>query len=131
MGDKAYTSQENFTAVNNANGQFYPQFKKNATGGIGGAYEKAFKLMCLNREDYLKHYHQRSNAESAFSSIKRKFGESLRSKSWLAMENETLAKVVCYNITCVIQEMYNLGIDPEFVIKPRCTTNIEPAQRIG
>jgi transposase len=131
VGDKAYTSQENFKAVNAVGAEFYPQFKKNTTGGIGGAYQKAYHLMCLNREDYLKHYHTRSNVESSFSAMKRKFGEALRSKTELAMKNELLAKVVCYNITCVIHEMYELGIDPSFVIKPRCTTNPDPAQPIG
>ena len=129
--DKAYAALVNFDAVNECGAQFYPQFKKNATGGMGGAYQKAFQLMCLNREDYLKHYHKRSNVESTFSALKRKFGESLRSKTNLAMTNELLAKVVCYNITCVIHEMYALGIDPEFIVKPRCTTNVEPAQRIA
>ena len=129
-GDKAYTSQANFEAVNGSNGAFFPQFKKNATGGIGGAYEKAYHLMCLNRDDYLKHYHKRSNVESSFSAMKRKFGESLRSKTELAMKNELLAKVVCFNITCVIHEMYELGIDPDFILKPRCTINREPAHQL-
>lgn len=129
--DKAYTSRKNFDVVDNVGGQFYPAFKKTATGKVGGAYEKAYLMMCLNREDYMGHYHKRSNIESTFSAIKRKFGESLRSKTELAMTNEALAKVVAHNITCVIRAMYELGIDPDFVIKPRCTTNPEPAQRIG
>ncbi len=129
--DKAYTGLANFDAVNGCGAEFFPQFKKNATGAIGGAYQKAFQLMVLNREDYLKHYHKRSNVESTFSALKRKFGESLRSKTDRAMKNELLAKVVCYNITCVIHEMYALGIDPEFVVKPRCTTVVESAQRIA
>lgn len=128
--DKAYTSRANFDAVNKWEGQFYPQFKKNATGGVGGAYEKAYHLMCLNRDDYLTHYHKRSNVEASFSSLKRLFGSSLRSKTPRTMANEILARVVCFNVTCVIHEMYALGINPEFVLKPRCTTNQPPAQRL-
>jgi transposase len=128
--DKAYTSKENCETMEQIGGQFYPAFKKNATGKVGGAYQKVFHLMCLNQEDYAKHYHKRSNIESTFSAMKRKFGESLRSKSLRAMENEILAKVVCHNITCVIHAMYELNIDPEFVLKPCCTTNPEPAQRL-
>ncbi len=30
------------------------------------------------------------------------------------MKNEVLAKIVCHNIVCVIHEMYELGIEPEF-----------------
>lgn len=69
--------------------------------------------------------------KTKLSAIKRKFGDSLRSKTWLAMENEILAKVVCFNLTCVIQAMYELGIDPNFVIRKRCTTVDEPAQRLA
>ena len=129
--DKAYGAEANFTAVNSAGGEFYPAFKSNTTGGIGGAFEKAFHLMSLNKDEYAKNYHQRSNVESTFSALKRKFGESLRSKNELSMKNEILAKVVCYNITCVIQEMYCLGISPDFIVKNRCTTNTNPAQRLA
>jgi hypothetical protein len=34
-----------------------------------------------NREKFLEHYHQRSNVETAYSKMKGKFGDSLRSKS--------------------------------------------------
>jgi len=41
-------------------------------------------------------------------------GDSLRSKTDVAMKNETLAKLVCHNVCCVIQEMHEQGIDPTF-----------------
>lgn len=129
--DKAYASQENCEAMEAIKGQFYPAFKKNATGAIGGAYQKVFHLMCLNQEDYMNHYHKRSNSESTFSAMKRKFGESLRSKTTLAMTNEILAKVVCHNLSCVVHAMYELGINPDFVIKPRCLPNQQVAHGIG
>lgn len=34
-----------------------------------------------NREKFLEHYHQRSNVETAYSMMKAKFGDSVRSKS--------------------------------------------------
>src|SRR5262245_29226805 len=57
---------------------------------------------------------QRSNVESTFSMIKRKFGDSVRSKTDVAMKNEVLAKPVCHNICCINQEAHGLGIDPGF-----------------
>jgi hypothetical protein len=30
------------------------------------------------------------------------------------MKNEVLCKILCHNICCVIQEMYELGIEPTF-----------------
>src|SRR5207248_3687973 len=78
--DAAYASVANFQAVHDAGGTLYAAFKGNATGAAGGIYEQMFHLFCLNRDDYLKHYHARSNVESTFSMVKRKFGDSLRSK---------------------------------------------------
>lgn len=126
--DKAYSSLGNFELVESFGAAFYPKFKRNATGGVGGAFAKAFHLMQANLEAYDAKYHLRSNVESTFSGIKRLMGESLRSKNELAMTNETLAKVVCYNLTRTIHAMYECGIDPEFIIKPRCTSNPEAAQ---
>ena len=50
--------------------------------------------------------------ESAFSMIKRKFGDSVRAKTDTAMKNEVLAKIACHNLCCCISAWYELGIDP-------------------
>jgi hypothetical protein len=50
----------------------------------------------------MAHYHKRSNVESTFSAIKRKFGDSVMSKTDAAMANEVLCKVLCHNLTCPI-----------------------------
>ncbi len=112
--DGAYGSRENCEAVAEVGGQLYAAFKSNTTGSVGGLFEKMFHLFCLNKEDYLKHYHKRSNVESTFSMVKRKFGDSLRSKTDTALVNETLAKLLAHNVVVVIHEMYELGIDPSF-----------------
>jgi hypothetical protein len=46
--------------------------------------------------------------------MKRKFGDSLRSKTNVAMVDETLCKVLCHNLAVLIHEMRELGIDPIF-----------------
>jgi hypothetical protein len=46
--------------------------------------------------------------------IKAKFGDSLRSKIETAQVNEALCKVLAHNICCLIQNMYELNIKPEF-----------------
>ena len=46
---------------------------------------------------------------------KRKFGETLKSKNPVAQVNELLAKIIAYNLTVVIHEMYENGIQPEFL----------------
>lgn len=71
----------------------------------------------FKRDEFLQHYHKRSNVESTLSMMKRKFGDSLRSKTDVAMVNETLCKVLCHNLVVLIHEMYELGIDPCFGIE--------------
>lgn len=41
-------------------------------------------------------------------------GSGVRSKTDVAMVNETLCKVLCHNLVVLIHEMYELGIDPAF-----------------
>ncbi len=112
--DCAYGSNVNFTAVEATGGTFYPMFKANTTGACGGSFQKAFHYFGLNKEEYLTHYHKRSNVESTVSMIKRKFGDAVKSKNDLAQKNEVYAKFVCHNLCVLIQEMYVIGIDPTF-----------------
>ena len=112
--DKAYASVENFETIAACGGQAFIAFKSNTTGAVGGAFEKAFHYFQFNQEEYMTHYHKRSNVESTFSAVKRKFGDSVRSKNDTAMVNEVLCKFLCHNLTCLIQEQETLGIVPVF-----------------
>ncbi len=67
-----------------------------------------------NQSAYMEKYHKRSNVESTFSMIKAKFGDALRSKTERAQINEALCKVLCHNICCLIQSMFELGLKPKF-----------------
>jgi transposase len=63
---------------------------------------------------FLGHYHKRSNVESTFRMIKAKFRDHVRSKTPVAMVNETLCKIICHNICVFVQEARELGIAIEF-----------------
>ncbi len=67
-----------------------------------------------NREKFLEHYHQRSNIETAYSMMKAKFGNSLRSKSNTGQINEALCKVLCHNVCVLIRATHDLGIEAAF-----------------
>jgi Transposase DDE domain len=112
--DKAYASLDNFAEVAGMGAQAYIAFKENTTGAVGGEFAKAFYYFKAYQQEYMDHYHKRSNVESTFSAVKRKFGDSLRSKSDAALVNETLCKFLLQNLTCLIQEQETLGIDPTF-----------------
>ena len=115
--DMAYSSRKNLQLVENAGGKAYIPFKKNSTGRAGGSaiWKKMFHYFQLNRDEFMEHYHKRSNIEATNAAIKRKFGETLKSKNPVAQVNELLAKIIAYNLTVVIHEMYENGIQPEFL----------------
>jgi transposase len=71
----------------------------------------------FNQEEFLQHYHKRSKAETVFHMIKSKFGDSVRSKTQTAQINEVLLKVLCHNICVIIQEIFELGIEPNFCVE--------------
>jgi transposase len=110
--DKAYVSYENFEAVAGFGGEAFIAFKAGTTAARGGQLEKMFHYFSFKRDEYLARYHKRSNVESTFSAIKRKFGGEVRSKTDAAMVNEVLCKLVAHNLCCLNQEEHELGIDP-------------------
>jgi transposase len=114
LADKGYLSAENVDAIHAVGGTPFIAPKSNTTGGIGGLFEKMFHYYQYRREEFLQHYHQRSNVESVFSAIKRKFGDNIRSRSDAAKVNEALCKIVCHNLCRVILSQCELGIEAEF-----------------
>jgi transposase len=115
--DMAYSSRDNLQTVANTGGKAYIPFKKNATGNCRGSrlWNKMYHYFQLNKDEFMEHYHKRSNIEATNAAIKRKFGETLKSKNQTAQVNELLAKIVAYNLTVVIHEMYENGIEPMFL----------------
>jgi hypothetical protein len=72
-----------------------------------------YHLFMYNREAYMLHYHKRSNADSAFSMLKGKFGDAVRSKSEVGqVVNEVLATCPCHNVCVLIRAARELGVEP-------------------
>jgi transposase len=113
--DKAYLSQENLELVQDLGGTAFVPFKSNSTSREPGSlWEKMFGYYQFRRQEFLTHYHQRSNAESTFSMVKAKFRDHVRSRHDVAMKNEVLCKFLCHNICVLIQSQCELGIEPVF-----------------
>ena len=114
--DMAYSSRANHDAVIDVGGDALIPFKKNATGKTRGskAWRNAYHYFQMHREEFEARYHKRSNVETTFGAIKAKFGEHLKSKKWVAQGNELLCKILAYNITVLIHEMYESGVQPDF-----------------
>jgi transposase len=115
--DKAYLSAANLKTVIDHHAMPYIPFKSNsapAKNSKNTLWRKMYYYFCYNQTRFMQCYHKRSNVESTFSMIKAKFGDSLRSKTKTAQINEALCKVLCHNIVCLIQSMFELDVKPDF-----------------
>jgi transposase len=115
--DKAYLSSDNLQVVADHHAQPFIAFKANSVGGKEwhfGNLESRVHFYSYNQKRFMECYHKRSNVETTFHMIKSKFGDRLRSKTRTAQINEALCKVLCHNLCCLIQSMFELDIKPEF-----------------
>ena len=117
--DKGYLSKKNFNTAAAAGVDLYMPFKvdsreRNPKRKRSIAWEKAFRHYHDHREEFLKHYHLRSNAESTMQMLKSKFGPSVRSRTQAGQFNELLTRCLCHNICVLIRSMYEFGIEVDF-----------------
>ncbi|MDX6405372.1 MAG: hypothetical protein QOH70_2827 [Blastocatellia bacterium] len=115
-GDKAYSSYRNLQLVLSKAAMPYIDFKVNAKADRNspGAWRRMFHYYSYNKEEFMRHYHKRSNVETVFHMMKSKFGDKVRSKTPTAQMNEVLCKALCHNLSCLIQSMFELNIKPDF-----------------
>jgi transposase len=112
--DKAYLSHGSLAAIEAAGAVPYIPFKINSKADGSAAWRRMLGLFLFKQADFFAHYHARSNVESTFSALKRKFGGSVRSKNETAQVNEVLCKALCFNLSCLVHAIHELGIDPTF-----------------
>lgn len=139
--DKAYSSIKNLHAIQNCGAMPYIPFKVNSTGQgrtkeqgskVGGGDDlwlTMWRYFNFHTDEFLGHYHKRSNVESTFSMMKAKFGDTLRSKNDTSQVNEALCKVLCHNICCVISSIHELGIEADF--NQRFCADRKPAHKLN
>ncbi len=132
--DKAYSGRKNLQAVADLGGNPFIPFKgsQGQMGKVTGitraavpavynpqatlpgvemsAWVRMYHLFMYQRDTFLSRYHQRSNVETTFSMIKRKFGDSLRSKSDVGQMNEVLCKVIAHNLCVLIACIHEIGL---------------------
>jgi transposase len=129
--DKGYSSRANMEVIASVGAEPFIAFKANAAGGSKSPlWNKLFHYFQLNGDEYMARYHTRSNIESTFSAMKRKFGDIIRSKTEVARRNELLLKCLCHNVVCVIHAIQDGGATGNFpALGPTCPTNPLTAQQ--
>ncbi|MBU3907483.1 MAG: IS5 family transposase [Nanoarchaeota archaeon] len=114
--DKAYSSRDNLELSKQLGAMPYIPFKKNAKRNSKGSptWAQMFDIFTKNYMEFAKHYHKRSNIETCFAMIKRKFGDFLRCKSDKSQANEILCKVLTHNLVVLIHEIFELKLEVNF-----------------
>lgn len=120
VADKGYLSHANYRLGDELGLEVFIPFKITSMNRPRRqpsplAWRKRFHQFQANLEEFQRNYHKRSNVEAVFSAIKRKFGESIRSRQPVAQVNEIICKLIAYNLTVIVHEMFENGIDPSFV----------------
>jgi len=116
LADMAYSSRENFQIAQDNNMIPFIPFKRNARGNPQGfsVWRKMFDFYSQHYDLFMHKYHLRSNVESTFSMVKRKFGSHVRSKNEDSQDNEILCIFLCHNILLLIKGIFEFGIFPDF-----------------
>lgn len=112
--DKAYLTHANLAAIEAVGAAPFVPFKSNSKGDGSAAWRRMWGLFVYRQPEFAAHYHRRSNVESTFSMVKRKFGGAVRSKTFTAQVNEVLCKALCHNLAVLVHAMHELGIEPIF-----------------
>lgn len=117
--DKAYISRNNLEIVELHGAVPFIPFKKQAVAvsrsharKASATWTRLYHYFAMHREEFLSHYHKRSNVEATFSSVKRVLSGNCRTRGPIAQVNEVLLKLVCHNIRMLIHEAHELGISP-------------------
>lgn len=113
--DGAYASFKNAKVAEVVGAVPYIPVEDRVTGDTGPEVWRAMVGCFRYREaEFKAHYHRRSNVETVFSSVKRKFGGFVRSRLRTVQENELLAKFILHNLRVCTMGFYTMGDEPRF-----------------
>jgi transposase len=104
-GDSGYLSRRNCELIEAKGATPYLKPRRHSPEKPIGppAWKRMIRSYRRNRPGWMKHYHRRSMAETAFSAIKRSLGHRLTSNRRDHQKLELMTKVIVYNITVLIK----------------------------
>ena len=119
MADGGYLSKDNVKAVSDMGAVPFIMGKKRVNipqrKGRMSSWGAMLRLWKYHQMYFAQHYHKRSNVESTFGALKRKFGDFCRCKKPESQENEILCKIVCFNASVLSEALLSFDLKPEFM----------------
>ena len=115
--DPGYLSRKNCDIISSAGAVPYILPKKNTTAYSKGAFawNRMINMWRKHQMLFASHYHRRSNVESTFGSIKRKWGDFCRCKLINTQQSEILSRIVCHNASVLSESMLSNDLKPVFM----------------
>ena len=110
--DKAYLSRKICDLISEHGGRPYVSVKRNVVrirAQGSRAWREMFVMYRRSKKVYKKRYHRRSLAETAVSTVKRRFNHTLYSKKRRAQKNELRLKVLTYNLSIIARLPHKFG----------------------
>ena len=81
-----------------------PKKTTNGKSKINNPFTEMIGRYKQNKEEWLKKYHQRSNIEAVFSSLKRRLGGFVTSIKRRVQQIEIALKIIVYNLTILVKK---------------------------
>ncbi len=116
--DAGYFSRKNVKAVSKVGAMPFIMPLKRAnvpSRGKVSTWGAMLKLWKNHQMEFAEHYNQRSNVESTFGALKRKFGDFCRCKKTESQENEILSKIVCFNAVILAETLLSFDLKKGFI----------------
>ena len=117
--DSGYLSYDNVKAVSDMRIAPYIKGKKGVSipgiRGVMSPWGAMLRLWKHHQMFFAEHFHKRSNVESTFGSLKRKYGDFCRCKKPESQECEILSKIVCFNAGVLSEALLSFDLKPEFM----------------
>ncbi len=123
LGDAAYMAWYNVEAIENAGATPYIDWPARVTGATSPIIRRLYNKFMADQEEYWRHYHQRSKAETGMHMIKTRFSHRLRSRVPNAMYAECMLRCISHNVAMLVQAVEELKIEPKYWTP---ATNIVP-----
>ena len=115
--DAGYLSRKNVKAIADIGAVPFIMGKKNINVPMKGYSSWALMLRLWKKHQmyFSERYYRRSNVESTFGALKRKFGDFCRSKKPESQESEILAKIVCFNAAILAESLLSYDLTSSFL----------------
>ena len=112
FADRGYFSDENLRLTESYGARLHIPPKSNTGDKDSQILSHRNAYSTLDEEASSAHYRRRAIVETVFSTIKGKFGDSVRAKSESGQVNEILLKCLCHNLCVLARSRHQLGIAP-------------------